>query len=60
MVAFFNQPLQLTVTEVVADNDARFQCLEIDIAVPKLDPIFLIELKLQTCLTLRQVFVLLG
>lgn len=60
MVAFFNQPLQLTVTEVFADNGARFQCLEIDLAVPKLDPIFLSELKLPTSLNLSQGVVLWG
>lgn len=60
MVASLNQPLQLTVTEVIADNGTRFQCLEIDLAVPKLDPAFLSNLKLPADLYLSQGVVLWG
>lgn len=60
MIASFNQPLQLTVTEVIAQNGTRFQCLEIDLAVPKLDPEVLKDLKLPTDLNFSQGVVLWG
>ena len=60
MVASLNQPLQLTVTEVISQNNARFQCLEIDLAVPKLDPAFLKDLELPASLNFSQGVVLWG
>lgn len=60
MIASLNQPLQLTVTEVVVHNGTRFQCLEIDLAVPKLDPAFLSELQLPADLDLSQGVMLWG
>jgi CRISPR-associated protein Csx3 len=52
--------LLLTITEVIANNGTRFQCLEIDLAVPKLDPAFLSKLELPAGLNLSKGVVLWG
>lgn len=60
MVALYEKPLQLTVTEVTARNGVCYQCLEIDISVPKLQPITLSKLELPASLDLSQGVVLWG
>lgn len=60
MIAPLPEQLQLTVTEVVADNGTHYQCLEIDLIVPKLVPAFLSEIKLPSALDLSQGVVLWG
>jgi CRISPR-associated protein Csx3 len=68
MIASLNKPMQLTVTEVTARNGGsvapakpvRYQCLEIDITVPELEPATLSELELPVDLDLNQGVVLWG
>lgn len=60
MVALNTKPLQLTVTTVTARDGTSYQCLEIDISVPKLEPITLSELELPAALNLSQGVVLWG
>lgn len=60
MIASLNKPMQLTVTEVTARNGNRYQCLEIDITVPELEPATLSELELPVDLDLNQGVVLWG
>ncbi|HBB33996.1 MAG TPA: CRISPR-associated protein Csx3 [Cyanobacteria bacterium UBA8803] len=60
MVACLNKPLQLTVTEVTGRNGTRYQCLEIDITVPQLEPAVLGKLDLPAELDQSRGLVLWG
>jgi CRISPR-associated protein Csx3 len=68
MVAISNNPLQLTLTQVTARNSVSggltksvcYQCLEIDIQVPKLKPAILSKLELPAELDKNQGVVLWG